>query len=435
MNPLAKSLNEVLEANNPCILEMLSSTGKKMFMPKGILSQSAEAKEKATKFNATIGISTAKGEPMYLESMFKRFQGIHPKKLFTYAPATGLPELRELWTKKIRTENPSLKDVQMSNPVVCNALTNGLVTAGELFLDKGEFVVLPDKFWGNYRLMFNTLIGGEIATYETFNENNGYNVEGLLKTVKECGMKNKKVFVVLNFPNNPTGYTLTKDEAVRLSDGLVEIAESGINIVAVTDDAYFGLFFDDVFKESLFSLLAGRSKRLLAVKIDGITKESFAWGFRVGFITFGQTIEGDNSAIFKALETKAAGYLRATISSAPHPSQSITVDVLKEPSFKFERGELNAVIEERCKKVKAIFDKGLYADEFTPYPFNSGYFMCIRLKNVEAETLRTALLDKYGIGVISTNQTDIRIAFSSVDVENIDELYSIIYQCCKELHN
>ena len=435
MNPLAKSLNEVLEANNPCILEMLSSTGKKMFMPKGILSQSAEAKEKATKFNATIGISTAKGEPMYLESMFKRFQGIHPKKLFTYAPATGLPELRELWAKKIRTENPSLKDVQMSNPVVCNALTNGLVTAGELFLDKGEFVVLPDKFWGNYRLMFNTLIGGEIATYETFNENNGYNVEGLLKTVKECGMKNKKVFVVLNFPNNPTGYTLTKDEAVRLSDGLVEIAESGINIVAVTDDAYFGLFFDDVFKESLFSLLAGRSQRLLAVKIDGITKESFAWGFRVGFITFGQTIEGDNSAIFKALETKAAGYLRATISSAPHPSQSITVDVLKEPSFKFERGELNAVIEERCKKVKEIFDKGLYADEFTPYPFNSGYFMCIRLKNVEAETLRTALLDKYGIGVISTNQTDIRIAFSSVDVENIDELYSIIYQCCKELHN
>ena len=85
MNPLAKSLNEVLEANNPCILEMLSSTGKKMFMPKGILSQRAEAKEKATKVNATIGISTAKGEPMYLESMFKRFQGIHPKKLFTYS--------------------------------------------------------------------------------------------------------------------------------------------------------------------------------------------------------------------------------------------------------------------------------------------------------------------------------------------------------------
>ncbi len=189
-----------------------------------------------------------------------------------------------------------------------------------------------------------------------------------IMAVKECGIKNKKVFVVLNFPNNPTGYTLTKDEAVQLSDGLVDIAESGINVIAVTDDAYFGLFFDDVLKESLFSMLAGRSKRLLAVKIDGITKESFAWGFRVGFITFGETFKGDNSALFKALETKAAGYLRATISSAPHPSQSITVDVLKEPSFKTERSRLNAVIEERCKKVKSIFDKGLCADEFTPYP-------------------------------------------------------------------
>ena len=433
MNPLAKSLNDELAKHNPYILEMLSHTGKEMFMPKGILSQSAEAKEKAHKFNATIGISTAKGEPMYLESMFKKFQGIHPRKLFTYAPATGLPELRTLWAAKIREENPSLAGRQMSNPVVCNALTNGLATAGELFLNKGDFVVLPDKFWGNYRLMFSTLIGAEIATYETFNENNGYNVEGLLKTVKECGMKNKKVFVLLNFPNNPTGYTLTKDEAVKLTDGLVEIAESGINIVAVSDDAYFGLFFDDVFKESLFSMLAGRSKRLLAVKVDGITKESFAWGFRVGFITFGETIKGDNSELFKALETKATGYLRSTISSAPHPSQSITVDVLKESTFITERSKLNAIIEERCKKVKAIFDKGLYADEFTPYPFNSGYFMCIKLKNIDAETLRLALLDKYGVGVISTNQTDIRIAFSSVDVENIEELYSIIYQCCKSL--
>ena len=433
MNPLAKSLNEVIEANNPHILEMLSNVGKEMFMPKGILSQSAEAKVKATKFNATIGISTAKGEPMYLMSMYKRFQGILPKHIFTYAPAAGLPELRELWTAKIKAENPSLHNIQMSNPVVCNALTNGLATAGELFLNKGDFVVLPDKFWGNYRLMFSTLIGAEIATYETFNENNGYNVEGLLKTVKECGMKNKKVFVLLNFPNNPTGYTLTKDEAVKLTDGLVEIAESGINIVAVSDDAYFGLFFDDVFKESLFCMLAGRSKRLLAVKVDGITKESFAWGFRVGFITFGETIKGDNSELFKALETKATGYLRSTISSAPHPSQSITVDVLKESTFITERSKLNAIIEERCKKVKAIFDKGLYADEFTPYPFNSGYFMCIKLKNIDAETLRVALLDKYGVGVISTNQTDIRIAFSSVDVENIEELYSIIYQCCKSL--
>ncbi len=37
MNPLAKNLNEVIEVNNPHILEMLSDVGKEMFMPKGFI--------------------------------------------------------------------------------------------------------------------------------------------------------------------------------------------------------------------------------------------------------------------------------------------------------------------------------------------------------------------------------------------------------------
>ena len=44
MNPLAQNLNEQLNNSNPEILHMLSDLGQKMFYPKGILSQSAEAK-------------------------------------------------------------------------------------------------------------------------------------------------------------------------------------------------------------------------------------------------------------------------------------------------------------------------------------------------------------------------------------------------------
>ena len=52
MNPIAEELNRVIENNNPYILEMLSAVGKDLFFPKGILSQSAEAKEKAHKLFA-----------------------------------------------------------------------------------------------------------------------------------------------------------------------------------------------------------------------------------------------------------------------------------------------------------------------------------------------------------------------------------------------
>ena len=44
MNPLAQSLNEQLQQSNATALSMLSNLGQNMFYPKGILSQSAEAK-------------------------------------------------------------------------------------------------------------------------------------------------------------------------------------------------------------------------------------------------------------------------------------------------------------------------------------------------------------------------------------------------------
>ena len=45
---------------------MLSELGKRLFFPKGILAQSAEAKDKAKRYDATIGIAREKGKPMFL---------------------------------------------------------------------------------------------------------------------------------------------------------------------------------------------------------------------------------------------------------------------------------------------------------------------------------------------------------------------------------
>ena len=57
MNPLAQELNQILDQGNPHLMEMLSTIGKKLFFPKGLLTQGAEAKEKAHRMNATIGIA------------------------------------------------------------------------------------------------------------------------------------------------------------------------------------------------------------------------------------------------------------------------------------------------------------------------------------------------------------------------------------------
>ena len=96
-----------------------------------------------------------------------------------------------------------------------------------------------------------------------------------------------------------------------------EVAESGCNIVAITDDAYFGLFYEDSLKESLFGKLANLHPRILAVKLDGATKEEFVWGFRTGFITFADGNEYENTPVMTALEKKTMGIIRARISNRP----------------------------------------------------------------------------------------------------------------------
>ena len=104
MNPLAKELNDQLINENSYVYEMLSKLGKELFFPKGILSQSAEAKAKAKKFNATIGIATEDGVAMHLSSIQKHLKDIKPNEAFPYAPAAGKPELRKKWQENLLSD-------------------------------------------------------------------------------------------------------------------------------------------------------------------------------------------------------------------------------------------------------------------------------------------------------------------------------------------
>ena len=87
----------------------------------------------------------------------------------------------------------------------------------------------------------------------------------------------------------------------------------------------------------------------------------------------------------------------------------------------------------RALKVKEVLKNDKYEDAWNVYPFNSGYFMCLELKSVDAEKLRKHLLSKYGVGVISIGETDLRVAFSCVEEDEIQALFDTIYAGVKDL--
>jgi aspartate/methionine/tyrosine aminotransferase len=205
-------------------------------------------------------------------------------------------------------------------------------------------------------------------------------------------------------------------------------------MVVVTDDAYFGLFYgEDVARESLFARLAGVHERLLAVKVDGPTKEEFVWGLRMGMITFASRAFLSDDALYQALEKKAAGAIRSAVSNCSHVAQSVLAKAMANPAMAEEQRQKREILEARAKKVHAVLASPQFADLWEPYPFNAGYFMCVKLKGLDAETYRKHLLEKHAVGVIADGQRDIRIAFSSVDEEQLEDLFTVLATAAREL--
>ncbi|MDQ1333490.1 MAG: Aminotransferase class I/II-fold pyridoxal phosphate-dependent enzyme, partial [Thermodesulfobacteriota bacterium] len=205
MNPIAEELNQIIRAGNEHIYETLSEVGKNLFFPKGILSQGAEAKEKAHRFNATIGMATEKGRTMHLPSVMAMLHGIQPEEALTYAPSFGIMPLRRAWQDEQYRKNPSLKGKEISLPIVSHAITHGLSVVSDMWVDPGDTIILPDKMWGNYNLIFSVRRGARIVTYPLFDANGAFNLKGFEACVQNEAGAREKIIVILNFPNNPTG--------------------------------------------------------------------------------------------------------------------------------------------------------------------------------------------------------------------------------------
>lgn len=435
MNPLATELNQIIEQGNPILLQMLSDVGRHLFFPKGILSQSAEAKEKAHRINATIGIAKEAGHTMRFDTIMDSLQGVKASESLTYAPSFGIPALRKRWQQDLYAKNPSLEGKRISLPVATCGITHAISTFADVWVDAGDVIIAPDMMWGNYNMIFCVRKGARISHFPLFNGQGGFNVAALGETALKEAKSKTKIIVLLNFPQNPTGYTLNRDEADVLTDILLQLAQGGTQVVVALDDSYFGLFYEEqTLKESLFARLCHLHPNLLAVKLDGATKELFVWGLRVGFITYGlKCTAGDPEAVYLALEKKTAGSVRGSVSNAPHLSQTLVLHSLTHPANPSEKEDKFRVLKARADKVKEVVASSKYQHAFSAYPFNSGYFMCLRLKTVAAEALRVHLLDRYGVGLIALGSHDLRVAFSCIDEEQIETLFDIILQGIEDL--
>lgn len=426
LNPLAQELNDELAGS--AALDLLSDLGKRMYFPKGIIAQSAEAKKAAYLANGTIGMTVINGEVAILPSIQKSMSFFAPHEIVAYAPTAGFGDLRKVWQKQMLQKNPSLQGKNISLPVITPGLTAGISYIADLFIDSEKPLLSSNPSWDNYALIVEARRGAQYHQFKMFNGGK-FDLTALEKAIKEEAKNNGSVRVLLNFPQNPSGYSPTHTEMKEIVRIIQETAMSGAKMLVLSDDAYFGLNYEDnIESQSLFAYLADLHENILAVKADGPTKEDFAWGFRCGFLTFGS--KGMTSDGYDALVKKLMGVIRSSVSCSSTPTQSILMHEFNDPLHEKEKAALKTALEKRYRIVRRFVDSHK-SDVLEVLPFNSGYFMSFATHGVSAKDLRIKLLKK-GVGTVAIDDDTLRVAFSSIDEDKIEAAYQIIYDTAAE---
>lgn len=420
LHPEAQILNHLIDQEHPALGKALSSFGRRVYAPKGIPFQAQQAA--GCKVNATIGqITDGKGQPLPLDRLSGLMKDLPQKDVFLYSPIQGRERCRTLWKNKLIAED--IRFSTLSLPGVSLGICHALAMATDLFFERGDTLVVPDLYWDNYDQIFEVRHEARMVHYP-FYDGTTFNIKGLKQVLDEVS---GKVHVLLNFPNNPTGFSPTLNEIKQISDLLVSAAEKRI-IVVYCDDAYHGLVFEpNATTQSLFFELIDRHPNLIALKADGVTKELSFFGGRVGFLSL-----GFSGPVGQYLNEKICGLVRGSVGSPVGISQFLSEEELLDPQHESSFQNLKSILEKRYRVLQAGLSQG--SPFWTPLPFNSGCFCLLQLKpGLEAEKVRQQLIKDESVGVVSHLDRYLRIAFCSMTEKDISILLQALHRTCEKM--
>jgi aspartate/methionine/tyrosine aminotransferase len=196
-----------------------------------------------------------------------------------YTHNLGIPELREALGAYLRRLHPALG---ARESVVTSAGVNALMLATQLLIEPGERVVEVVPLWPNLQEI-PKILGADVTTVSLEFSSSGWrlDVERLLKALTP---KTRALF--LNSPNNPTGWTITREQQTVILD---HCRRHGIWIFA--DDAYERLYFGDGGVAPSFLDISDARDRILST--NTFSKTWLMPGWRLGWLVVPPELTAD----------------------------------------------------------------------------------------------------------------------------------------------
>ena len=187
-----------------------------------------------------------------------------------YTPQDGVPALKQAIQRKFQRDaglDFALDEITVSaggKQVIFNAL---MATVNE-----GDEIVIPAPYWGAYPLMAK-LVGG-VPVPVSCPENNGFK---LRPEDLDAAITPRTKWLMLNFPNNPTGAACSAAEMAALGEVMLRHPHVWI----MCDDMYEHLVFDGFRHATMAAVQPALRDRTLTV--SGVSKTYSMTGWRVGF--------------------------------------------------------------------------------------------------------------------------------------------------------
>lgn len=217
-------------------------------------------------------ISLASGEPDFptpphaIEAAYRAAREGDTK----YPPQDGTRALKEAVQRKFKRDNNL--DYALDEIMVTNGGKQSLFNALMATCDPGDEVVIPAPYWISYADMAK--VAGGCPVPVNCPQNNGFK---LRPEDLEAAITPRTKWVMLNFPNNPTGAACSRAEMQALAEVLLRHP----HVWVMTDDMYEHLVYDGF----EFCTIAEVEPRLRdrTLTVNGASKTYAMTGWRVGF--------------------------------------------------------------------------------------------------------------------------------------------------------
>lgn len=192
-----------------------------------------------------------------------------------YGPTNGVPFYREEICSYLKRHYDLDYDPD-KNIIVTAGVSQGLSNAAHALLNPGEKVIVSSPYFTMYDTTIRSAYG-ELVEVDTSQEGFKFTPEKLDQVLEQ---EDNVKYVLLNYPNNPTGVSYTSDELKNLA----EVIEKH-NVYCVSDEVYSALTYDGFKHTSIARFIPDRT-----ILLNGMSKAYAMTGYRLGYMAIPEDI-------------------------------------------------------------------------------------------------------------------------------------------------